>query len=605
MINQTIFHEAKSKWSYVYKDDLLHLRVRVGKGEIDSMEIVAYDSYSWAPTAEDSSEWVFEKSAFLYADMHIEHSDKYFDYWFGEIKSTPALRVRYGFLIESKEESLFFGSKGVVSRKEYEAFNFTGSGESFAKFFCFPYLNYEDTYYAPEWIEDTVWYQIFPNRFNRSNHTPLKEGQLEWNSEEDVNYKMDFGGNIKGMTEKLDYLERLGINGIYMTPIFKAFSTHKYDTEDYFNIDPHFGTNEDFKEFVSEAHKRGIKIVLDGVFNHCGWEHPFWQDVVKNGGESEYVDCFFIRDKSKPIVNFTMKDGRPSVWDYDEMRSYNYETFGYAANMPKWNTGHSMVREYLIAVGKHWIEEYDIDGWRLDVSNEVSHEFWREYKKELTKVKKDIYLVGENWDHSYPWVSGDQFQAVMNYELLYKVWGLLGLEEYVEDVLEVPAFIKSLHSYLVYYPKNILPNMLNMMDSHDTTRIMSIVGEDIRKLKLVYVLQMFMPGGPCIYYGTEVALTGVGQDGNRKCMPWDVNPEQHEMYLHLKNLIEWRNQNPAMKSQNFEWIDVQAQAFSLRKTEGDNTVYLMLNNSDEVVELLNLSGEKESVEPFGFKLFSE
>ena len=201
----------------------------------------------------------------------------------------------------------------------------------------------------------------------------------------------------------------------------------------------------------------GIKIVLDGVFNHCGWDHPFFQDVVKFGEKSPYYDCFFI--DRKPLINFELSEnGRPIM---TRGMKPNYRTFAYTPFMPKWNTDHPLTQKHLLSVIEYWIKEYDIDGWRLDVSNEISHDFLRQIKKTARQAKKDSFIFGENWDSSMPWLRGDQMDAVMNYDLTIPLWN------YLEHKIDIHEFKDEVSNYLALTPKHIMENMFNLVDTHE------------------------------------------------------------------------------------------------------------------------------------------
>ena len=215
-------------------------------------------------------------------------------------------------------------------------------------------------------------------------------------------------GTLKESLNILDYLEELGINGIYFTPIFHAYSNHKYDTIDYREIDPQFGTKETLKTLIEECHKRNIRVMLDAVFNHSGYYFLPFQDLLEKGEKSKYKDWFHPH-------SFPLKGGeRP-----------NYETFGFFESMPKLNTANPEVKKYLLEVSAYWIEEFDIDGWRLDVANEVDQPFWREFRKTVKNIKPDLYILGEIWHDSMPWLRGDQFDAVMNYPFTNHVFRLV------------------------------------------------------------------------------------------------------------------------------------------------------------------------------------
>ncbi|GIQ62169.1 hypothetical protein PACILC2_07370 [Paenibacillus cisolokensis] len=201
------------------------------------------------------------------------------------------------------------------------------------------------------------------------------------------------------MIDRLDYLTELGVNAIYFTPVFEATTNHKYDTSDYFRVDPHFGTNETLKTLVRECHARGIRVLLDAVFNHSGRQFAPFVDVIEKGEESLYKDWFHVRKWPLRI-----EDGVPT-----------YETFAFEPIMPKLNTSNPEVRDYLLKVASYWMDEIGIDGWRLDVANEVDHQFWREFRQTVKKANPDAYILGEIMHDAMPWLQGDQFDAVMNY----------------------------------------------------------------------------------------------------------------------------------------------------------------------------------------------
>ena len=205
------------------------------------------------------------------------------------------------------------------------------------------------------------------------------------------------GGDLRGIINHLDYLSNLGITAIYLTPIFKSPSNHKYDIINYYLIDEHFGSLGDLKELIEKAHQKGMRVILDAVFNHCSMESKEFSDVMTKGVNSPYYDWFLING------------------DYPDPESVNYECFASCNYMPKWNTSNSKVQEFLINVGLYWIREANIDGWRLDVSDEVSHDFWRQFRKAIKAEKSDCVLIGENWHDAYPYLMGDQYDSIMNY----------------------------------------------------------------------------------------------------------------------------------------------------------------------------------------------
>jgi glycosidase len=535
--------------------------------------------------------YTFRTDEFKFNEMDLEISTKYHDYWFVEIDKIIERRVRYGFLLYTNEGIFFFGARGVFSFEDYNRIKYTGTGEGFSMFFNLPYLNYEDVYQAPNWVKDTIWYQIFPSTFASGNENkPIDE--LTYKTS---HVKLDYVGDLLGIINKLDYLKDLGVTGIYFTPIFEASSVHKYDTRDYTKIDKSFGSNKDFRELVKEAHKRNIKVMLDGVFNHCGFDHPFFQDVIEKGVNSKYKDYFYIKDY--PVINFPYKDGQLKKLTFEQTRNLNYRTFGFTAQMPKLNTGNIELQKYIIEVCKTWIRDYDIDGWRLDVSNEVSHSFWRQFRKEMRSVKDDIYIIGENWDNSYPWIQGDQFDAVMNFEIMYRIWAFLGSNKYIDNLVDLKGFISSLEEYFVMYPKTVYPNMFNFLDNHDTPRIINIMNENPDLTRLAFVLLMMMPGSPSIYYGTEQLIEGSNPGEGRKNMDW--SNLDSKMYRFLKDLIAQRKNHPSMSTLNFDWliVDNDNRSFKLiKKSETESTIlYMNASPNDVIIDDVML-------EPFSYRL---
>ncbi|HAS74265.1 MAG TPA: alpha-glycosidase, partial [Clostridiales bacterium UBA8960] len=478
----------------------------------------------------------------------------------------------------------FYGSHGAVDRKVHPEIV-----KSLNDYFNFPYINKEDLYDAPTWVKDTVWYQIFPERFSNGDKSLDKQDVLPWGSEKEVTNEMHFGGDLQGVIDRLDYISDLGATGIYFTPIFESPTTHKYDTIDYYKIDPEFGTNETFKRLVDEAHKRGIRVMLDAVFNHCGFKHPYFQDVVAKGFESDYAQCFHLL--REPVINFPLNvKGFPAPPKHMAAGSLNYETFAFTPNMPKWRTSNPLAEKYLLDVATYWITEYDIDGWRLDVSNEVSHAFWRKFKQVVKAVKPDLFVLGENWDDSNPWLKGDQFDSVMNYEFTYPVWHLLSREAMYADY-GVKAFKDNISRLLVTYPKQVAVNMFNLLDSHDTSRLLTMLDHDDRLVKIAFLIQMSFGGSPSVYYGSEVGLFGV-HDGNRQCMVWDDLKQNLDLRAHVKRMIALRKAHDVMKAIDLVWLNTDAypDLLGYQKGVGRHAVTFLVNlaSDSQLVDLAQI-----------------
>jgi glycosidase len=572
-----VYHEAKSKYAYMFDRETLHLRLRTARDDVPSVTLVGGDPFRWIQSKEDPTHWEWDKTAAFLVPMQLEYQTALHDYWFVAVQPQWK-RIRYAFILEKGDHKILYGSRSFYDLNQQPDAHFETS-----YYFNFPFLNQEDLFQPPAWVKDTIWYQIFPERFADGDSCNNPENSLPWGSEEDTIYKF-YGGDLQGVIDHLDEIAEFGINGIYFTPIFESPSSHKYDTTNYYKIDPAFGTNELFGELMEKAHQRGIRVMLDAVFNHYGWFHPFWQDVVKHGRESRYYDCFFI--ERDPVINFDVEEGKIPKVSFDERGHLNYATFAFTPLMPKWNTDHPLVKEQLFGAIRYWTETYKVDGWRLDVSNEVPHAFWREFRQMLKQINPEIYILGENWDNSYPWLMGDQFDGVMNYELTYPIWFLLGESDRVKQKYDVVEYQETINQLLANYPKHNLPVMYNLIDSHDTPRILSICGDNVDKVKLAYVLQFTFAGAPSVYYGSEVGLAGP-EGHNRRCMPWEASQQNLDLRSFVKHLIDLRKKYPILGEVDLKWllVDSEQQAFIFQKIEENQKLIVVVNTKADTVTI--------------------
>ncbi len=555
-----IKHETKSRYAYAYDETTLHLKIMVAKNDIKGGYVKAADPFNWFP--DESGEYKFDLSSAYNENLQYIGETQSHDVYFCELKNCDSKRIRYSFILEGNDGKTYsYGVKclDVTSNLDkidglYNSLNF-------------PFLNEEDIYTAPSWVKDAIWYQINVGSYS-------KDG---------ASCKTNTEGNLKGLIHKLDYIQEMGYTALYFTPIFEGASWHNYDTTDYFKIAPYLGTNEDFKEFMEEAHKRGLKVMLDGVFNHCGPLHPFFQDVIKHGKDSKYFDCFYIYDENKPVIKGEVQED--GLYKEEVAKDLNYRTFGYTSWMPKINTGHPLWQEHLLEVGRYWVEEYGIDGWRLDVSNEVSHDFWKTYRKVVKGANPDCYIMGENWDDSYPWLQGDQFDSVMNYSFTNAMWGLLNHKLTNKIPLTVKGYMQSINEMQVMYPSGVNEHMFNLISSHDVDRILNSLDNDVSKVLQAYVLLMTYSGSPCVYYGDEIGMVGK-ELSNRTPMIWDKENQNTTIQEHVKRLIQLRKTYPALKANNFTW----------NMTDEDKGILVFTKEGDDAVTvILNVSSSKQNV----------
>ncbi len=351
----------------------------------------------------------------------------------------------------------------------------------------------------PEWVKNAIFYQIFPDRFFNGDEANDPENVQPWGST--PNLWCFQGGDLEGITQKLDYLLDLGINAIYLNPIFLSSSSHRYNTVDYYSIDPKLGSLSSFHRLIDTSHAKGIKIILDGVFNHTGRGFFAFNDILENGINSPYKNWYHIHHF--PVNAY----GKGDAVDYYGW--WNYKS------LPKLNTGHPAVREFIYGVAEHWIK-LGIDGWRLDVPNEIDDDsFWEEFRDRVRKINPQAYLLGEIWDADPRWVNDTHFDGLMNYPLK------VGIFDFLTQKISGEELRRKINTITSIYPKQNLFFMFNLLGSHDTERIFTVLKEDEALVKLAYFIIFTFLGAPAIYYGDEVGLTGEKDPLNRKAFPWD------------------------------------------------------------------------------------
>lgn len=381
-----------------------------------------------------------------------------------------------------------------------------------------------DLTHTPAWVKDAIFYQIFPDRFCRSAKYKAVGKFVDWDTlptRENM-----FGGNIAGIIDKLDYIASLGVNAIYLCPIFKSNSNHRYHTVDYFEIDPVLGTLKDFDKLVKRAHKLGLRVILDGVFNHCSRGFFQFNSLMELGKNSPYVDWFHVH--GWPLHAYSGKPNYDCWWGYPAL--------------PKFNTDNPDVRDYLFSVGEYWMKR-GIDGWRLDVPNEIDDDsFWQEFRRRIKKINPDAYIVGEIWDEPSRWLRGDQFDGVMNYMLRKAVLAFL----FDENPIDGAEFAKRLCSA---FPEGRFGVQMNLLGSHDTIRLASLPCSNLQRVKLALAILFFLPGAPCVYYGEEIGMEGRKDPDNRRSFPWNKLAEcrRKPIFDYVKKLIVLRRENPVLR----------------------------------------------------------
>ena len=440
----------------------------------------------------------------------------------------------------------------------------------------------EGTVVTPEWVKDAVFYQIFPDRFAASAGVEKPHNLEPWESPPTPHgFK---GGDLLGVVERLDYLTDLGVDTLYFCPIFQSAANHRYHTHDYYQVDPILGGNAAFHALLDAAHKRGMRIVLDGVFNHASRGFYQFNHVLENGAASPYFDWFTVH--SFPLHAYD--DGGPA----------GYQAWWNLKALPKFHHANPQVREFLFRVAEHWIAQ-GIDGWRLDVPGEIDDDdFWREFRHRVKAKNPDAYIVGEIWHRADRWLVGDQFDAVMNYQFTRACLSFfVEVDEDVQrltrshsygtiEAYNAAQFAQCLEEVLAWYPSAIAYAQLNLLDSHDTARFLTLAKGDTSALKLAYLTMMTYPGAPMIYYGDEVGMEGGPDPDCRRAMLWEPARWNHDLLAAMKKYIALRKKYVALwRRGTYAHLYAQDMVYVFARQRGQQTVIVGLNAGKRDVRL--------------------
>jgi glycosidase len=477
--------------------------VRAPHGEVSGGRVAFNDRYAWegtdyAPLREQAPLW-------LYAH------DGSADYWAADLQLQPP-RLRYRFGLETADGLRWFGWDGLrdtpVPRGAFE----------------FAYLAEGDRPDSPDWARGAVFYQIFPDRFARGRVAHRRGPVDPWDGTPKRNSYL--GGDLDGIIDRLDHIAGLGVDAIYLTPIFTAPSNHKYDTSDFFSVDPDFGGNAALRRLVDALRGRGMRLVLDGVFNHVGSTWPPFVDVLRHGTASPHARWFYF------------EGDRYETWSTN------------VASLPKLRTSEPEVRDLVCRVGRFWVEEFGTAGWRLDVANEVDHALWRAFRTAVRGVSGEALLFGEIWDSALPWLRGDQFDSTMNYPLrtaILRYAGMDGVASPPESHLNAEAFLNAVDRVRATYPEPIHDFLYNLLGSHDEVRPLTALRDDRRALAFAAALLYALPGIVSVYYGDEVGMAGGKDPLNRGGMVWDPEGQDRRLLALFRRLGGLRREVPALR----------------------------------------------------------
>ncbi len=549
-----IRHFADKRYCYALEKGRFLIRLETKKGDVEHVALHVQDKYM--PLKWQDTRQVYQ--------MQATYSDEYIDYYEMEL-DMDVVCLRYFFEIrDTAGKVVFYGNHGFYDEcitdldRMYD---------------CPQTLREEELFELPQWAKNKVVYQIFPSRFA----TDKAVSEAEW-YQAPIGHQADLKGSLRGIIDRLDHIRHLGVDVIYMTPVFSSNSSHKYNIDDYYKIDPSFGTEEDLKELVQKAHALGMYVILDGVFNHSAVDFFAFKDVMEQKEQSDYLDWYYISDF--PLV---MEWGKKP----------NYKTFSYAAMMPKLNLQNKETADFVIDVALYWIRECDIDGWRLDVADEIHHAFWKRFRREIKAVRKDALIIGEIWHFAGDFLEGDEWDSIMNYQFYHAVTDLV-----VTGRMCASSFVGKLNFMRGNLNRKLEGYLWNFIDTHDTERFLHSVGKDVRKQKLAAALQLLLPGMPMIYYGDEVGMDGGMDPDCRRGMLWDPDRQDRELLGYYQALIRIRHDFPVLTEGTIteQYADDDAGLIYMERMLNGQHIVLIFHTKDGCTEIPAMKGMKNLVD---------
>lgn len=542
-----VFHRPMSEYCFGLDENHIVYRLRCAKGDLTRVTL------SYGDTACRVTPIVFTT-----VEMEPAAWDELHDYWEVVVES-PYNRVYYYFTLYGADGSWIhyygdeFTQELVDERSEY---------------FKLPFNHRADIARAPDWAQDALVYNIFPDSFASGQRTITGQGITTTYQGQPVSSRL--GGTLDGVAANAAYLKALGFNCVYLNPIFAAGEYHKYDTLDYFHVDPCFGGDEAFHRMVDALHSQGIRVIIDGVFNHCGWHFWVFEDVVQNQETSPYCSWFYG-------LQFPVE--RP-----EDPEAYpTYTTYAYERMMPKLDTANPEVRAYLLRVGVYWVQEFKIDGWRLDVASEVDDGFWRAFRQAVKAVNPDVLLIGEVWETARHWLAGDMFDSTMNYDFRKHC-----LRFFAQGTLDAAGFAARCSDMVMRYRRQLLGVQMNLLDSHDVPRFLTLCGGDLKRYRMAVLFQMTFVGMPTVFYGDELGMTGLKELDYRAPMAWDgSNLVLAEFFRRLAAL---RTRFPALRRGDFRVLCAQGGLLVYQRQLQESTITVALNAGDAPAALPELPG---------------
>ena len=549
METRAILHRGRPLDCFPTSESGMYIRLRAARGDLDEAVVVYSDN---------KFEWTTKPR--LERRMELLRSDELYDY-FGAELALEDTRLAYVFRLRSGGEVSYLCEEGLGPDFAWDL--------GYFNYFQYPYIHSSDVMRVPEWTRGAVCYQIFPDRF-RIGSGGKDRGyiNLAWGGRpEPTSFA---GGDLRGIEEGLDHLAEMGVSCIYMTPVFLSPSNHKYDVEDYYRVDPRFGGDGALRSLIAAAHGRGMRVVLDGVFNHCSCTNPIFLDTSVRGRESPYWDWFFIEGERSSFAE------------------RNYKTFADVPYMPKLNTDNDAVIDYFCGVGRYWIREFGADGWRLDVSDEISMRFLRRFREAVKAEDPDAVIIGEVWHGAAEFLGGDMYDGVMNYGLTKACLDLMAF-----GAIDAAGFASRLCLLLWRSIGPACEMMFNLLDSHDTERFLTRVGGDRRREAMALAVMFFFPGMPMLFAGDEIGTEGGYDPDCRRCFRWERESWDMELYTLVQHLAALRR-DPCLARGGCR-VSESGGVVTIERAHGARRMILHMNPSDTALA----APDGTEIEPWG------
>ena len=532
MNRAALLHANTAPWASPVAPQHLRLVLWAAAGDLRHAAVLASDRFA-TTDAEDT------------VDLVREAGDGVREYWAATVPA-PVRRLRYRFRLEDQAgEVLWLGEDGCQEQWRPQS-----------PYFQYAYIQEGDGLQLPAWLPGAVFYQVFPDRFADGDPAANPRGTRPWGTPPTATNCM--GGDLVGIRRRLDWLAQLSVRCLYMTPIFKSPSNHKYNTTDYYRLDPHFGNPDDLQALVTGAHALGMRVLLDAVFNHSGTGFFAFRDLVRRGETSPYRDWYF-----------------PESFPVDPGRG-NYRTFATGvAYMPKLNLDNPACAAYFLKVAVHWLRRAGVDGWRLDVANEVPLHFWRRLRQAVKALSPDHFILGENWHLSLDWLRGDTFDSVMHYP-----WRSATLD-FLTGQTDARTYDGALTRLRYAYPDAVTAGLLHFLGTHDTARARTLCGGRERA-DLGAVLLFTAPGMPLIYYGDEVGMEGGPDPDCRRCMVWEPAGQDAATLSLYRRLAALRSRLPWLNRSRWRTLAADTGLYAYRRwddQDGGGSLTVVVNRS--------------------------